>query len=78
MAKISKQQAAQERGWQIDSAMNTLNRYNELMKDQALMRDVHKKAKEQLNMVTAKLGGSFKKSPKAAVKKSIVKTKKKK
>lgn len=80
MAKISKQQAAQEREWQIESAMNTLNRYNDLMKDQKLMRDVQKKAQDQLSMVTAKLGGKFSKkaAPKAsAPKKSSVKSKKK-
>jgi hypothetical protein len=57
MAKISKSEAAREREWQVNSAMSTLNDYNKLMKDRELMRDVQKKAQEQLNMVNSKLRG---------------------
>lgn len=63
----------QDRQWQVDSAMSTILRYNDLMKDKALMRDVQKKAQEQLNTVNTNLkyGGSVTK--KAAPKKPVVK-----
>lgn len=83
MAKISKSEANREREWQVNSAMNTLNDYNKLMKDGGLMRDVQKKAQEQLNMVNARLkngGGipSSRKAPKKspAIKKVVAKKKK--
>lgn len=55
-SKISKSSRNQERQWKIESAMSTINRYNELVSDRSLMRDVQKKAQEQLKTVQ-KLGG---------------------
>lgn len=75
MAKIKKSQAIpmdQDRQWKVESAMSTLLRYNDLLKDKALMRDVQKKAQDQLGTVnsTLKMGGAIKKSaPKKVVKK---------
>ena len=74
MAKIKKSSQAvpvdQDRQWKIESAMSTLLRYNDLMKDKVLMNDVQKKAQDQLNTVTTlKNGGMVKK----AVKKTVVK-----
>jgi hypothetical protein len=62
MAKIKKASAVpmdQDRQWKVESAMNTILRYNELMADKALMSDVQKKAQSQLNTVnnTLKMGG---------------------
>jgi hypothetical protein len=62
MAKIKKSMATpvdQDRQWKVESAMNTILRYNELMDDKALMSDVQKKAQNQLNTVnnTLKMGG---------------------
>ena len=83
MAKISKEQAAREREWQVNSAMSTLNDYNKLMKDGGLMRDVQRKAQEQLNMVNSKfkMGGKVTKSSargKAPISKKSTSSKKKK
>jgi hypothetical protein len=62
MAKIKKSTPTpmdQDRQWKVESAMNTILRYNELMADKALMSDVQKKAQSQLNTVnnTLKMGG---------------------
>jgi hypothetical protein len=83
MAKIKKSSKSspmmdQDRQWQIDSAMSTVLRYNDLLKDKTLMKDVQKKAQEQLNTVNTnfKFGGTVKKAaPKKAIvaKKSVVK-----
>lgn len=72
----------QDRQWKVESAMNTLLRYNELMADKALMADVQKKAQDQLNTVSKSLkqGGivSSKKAPKKSpsIKKAAPKKKK--
>lgn len=65
----------QDRQWKIDSALSTINRYNELMADKSLMADVQKKAQEQLNTVNKfRSGGMLKKAaPKKAVKKVVAK-----
>lgn len=72
----------QDRQWKVESAMNTLLRYNELLADKALMADVQKKAQDQLSTVntTLKMGGKVAKKSarsKAPVsKKAVVKKKK--
>ena len=81
--KASKSGFDQEREWKIDSAMSTILRYNDLMKDQALMKDVQKKAQEQLNTVNTNLknGGKVSKNSarsKAPVSKKATPAKKKK
>ena len=66
----------QDRQWKVSSAMDTLLRYNDLIKDKALMKDVQKKAQDQLGTVntTLKMGGSIKKTaPKKMVKKAVKK-----
>jgi hypothetical protein len=89
MAKIKKASITpmdQDRQWKVESAMNTILRYNELMADKALMSDVQKKAQSQLNTVnsTLKMGGKVAKksarskapiSKKAAPKKAAAKKK---
>jgi len=90
MAKIKKSSQVvpmdQDRQWKVESAMSTLLRYNDLLKDKALMRDVQKKAQDQLGTVnsTLKMGGSIKKAApkkvvnkvaKAVVKKVVAKKK---
>lgn len=51
----------QDRQWKVNSAMDTLLRYNELMADKALMADVQRKAQDQLSTVnnTLKMGGKI-------------------
>jgi hypothetical protein len=81
MAKIKKAQSAivdQDRQWKVNSAMDTLLRYNELLADKALMADVQKKAQDQLSTVTntLKMGGKVTKkiaSKKPIAKKAMVK-----
>jgi hypothetical protein len=81
MAKIKKAQSAmvdQDRQWKVNSAMDTLLRYNELLADKALMADVQKKAQDQLSTVTntLKMGGKVTKkaiSKKPMAKKAMVK-----
>lgn len=73
----------QDRQWKVESAMNTLLRYNELLADKALMADVQKKAQDQLSTVntTLKMGGKVAKKSarsKAPVSKKATPTKKKK
>lgn len=66
----------QDRQWKVSSAMDTLLRYNDLIKDKALMKDVQRKAQDQLGTVntTLKMGGSIKKAaPKKMVKKVMAK-----
>lgn len=66
----------QDRQWKVSSAMDTLLRYNDLLKDKGLMKDVQKKAQDQLGTVnsTLKMGGSIKKyAPKKVVKKAVKK-----
>lgn len=76
MSKVSKSTKSgsigldQDRQWKIESAMGTILRYNDLMKDKSLMQDVQKRAQDQLNTVNTnlKLGGAVKKaSPKKAM-----------
>jgi hypothetical protein len=81
MATIKKSTKAspmvdQDRQWKVSSAMDTLLRYNDLLKDKGLMKDVQKKAQDQLGTVnsTLKMGGSIKKyAPKKVVKKAVKK-----
>jgi capsular polysaccharide biosynthesis protein len=45
----------QERQWEVESAMNTIKRYNDIVKDRALMRDVKTEINKMQKLVT---GGS--------------------
>lgn len=53
---ISSPNKAEMRKWEIESAMNTLRRAEEIRKDVKMMNDVKKLAQEQIKM----LGGMVK------------------
>lgn len=44
MPRASAEQKKQERQWQVDSALSTLQRAEQIRKDASLMRDVRKSA----------------------------------
>lgn len=74
---ISKESKAQERKWQIESALSTLQRAEEIKNDTSLMRDVKKAAgMEAKRLQTLANGGSIMSSAKKAPVKKVV-TKKK-
>lgn len=74
---ISKESKAQERKWQIESALSTLQRAEEIKNDASLMRDVKKAAAtEAKRLQTLANGGSIMSSTRKAPVKKIV-TKKK-
>jgi hypothetical protein len=56
--KMSKEDKAREERWKVESAMDTIRRYNELQKDKALLGKVRTATEQQLMM----LGGMVKKS----------------
>jgi hypothetical protein len=74
---ISKESKAEERKWQIQSALSTLQRAEEIKNDTSLMRDVKKAASlEAKRLQTLANGGSIMSSArKAPVKKVITKKK---
>ena len=74
---ISKENKAEERKWQIQSALSTLQRAEEIKNDTSLMRDVKKAAAmEAKRLQTLANGGSVMSSArKAPVKKVITKKK---
>lgn len=55
-SSISMPAKAEMRKWEIESAMNTLRRAEEIRKDSKMMTDVKKLAQEQIKM----LGGMVK------------------
>lgn len=55
-SSISMPAKAEMRKWEIESAMNTLRRAEEIRKDAKMMNDVKKLAQEQIKM----LGGMVK------------------
>lgn len=67
--KMSKEDKAREEKWEIESAMNTITRYNEIQKDKALLAKVKKAATEQVKM----LGGMVSGIGTAPVKKTLKK-----
>jgi hypothetical protein len=74
---ISKESKAEERKWQIQSALSTLQRAEEIKNDTSLMRDVKKAAgMEAKRLQTLANGGSVISSAKKAPVKKVV-TKKK-
>lgn len=74
---ISKESKAQERKWQIESALSTLQRAEEIKNDTSLMRDVKRAAGlEAKRLQTLANGGSIMSSAKKAPVKKVV-TKKK-
>jgi hypothetical protein len=74
---ISKESKAEERKWQIQSALSTLQRAEEIKNDTSLMRDVKKAAgMEAKRLQTLANGGSIMSSAKKAPVKKVV-TKKK-
>ena len=74
---ISKESKAEERKWQIQSALSTLQRAEEIKNDISLMRDVKKAAgMEAKRLQTLANGGSIMSSAKKAPVKKVV-TKKK-
>jgi len=54
--KMSKEDKMREERWKVESAMDTIRRYNDLQKDKALLGKVKKATQEQLMM----LGGMVK------------------
>lgn len=54
--KMSKEDKMREERWKVESAMDTIRRYNDLQKDKALLGKVRKATQEQLMM----LGGMVK------------------
>lgn len=54
--RMTKEDKAREEKWKVESAMDTIRRYNEIQKDKALMGKVKKMATEQVKM----LGGLVK------------------
>jgi len=50
-AKISSTPKAEMRKWEIESALNTLKRADEIRKDAKMMGDVKKLAQEQMNVL---------------------------
>jgi hypothetical protein len=74
---ISKENKAEERKWQIQSALSTLQRAEEIKNDASLMKDVKKAASmEAKRLQTLANGGSVMSTPrKAPVKKVITKKK---
>lgn len=74
---ISKESKAEERKWQIQSALSTLQRAEEIKNDTSLMRDVKKAAAtEAKRLQTLANGGSIMSSArKAPVRKVITKKK---
>jgi len=74
---ISKESKAEERKWQIQSALSTLQRAEEIKNDTSLMRDVKRAAgMEAKRLQTLANGGSIMSSAKKAPVKKVV-TKKK-
>ena len=55
---ISATPKAEMRKWEIESAMNTLKRADEIKKDSRMMRDVQKLAQEQIKMLGGLVGAS--------------------
>ena len=53
---ISGPDRAEMRKWEIESAMNTLRRADEIKKDTRMMRDVQKLAQEQIKMLGGIVG----------------------
>ena len=74
---ISKEGKAEERKWQIQSALSTLQRAEEIKNDTSLMRDVKKAAgMEAKRLQTLANGGSVMSSAKKApVKKTATRQK---
>lgn len=60
-----------ERKWEVESAMSTLQRAEEIKKNAVLMRDVKKEAKTQAAQLM-KLGGAVTKTT-TPIKKTVVK-----
>lgn len=77
---ISKESKTEERKWQIQSALSTLQRAEEIKNDTSLMRDVKKAASmEAKRLQTLANGGNVMSAPKKmAVKKVVTKVTKKK
>lgn len=61
--KMSKEDKAREEKWRVESAMDTIRRFNEIQKDKALMGKVKQLANEQLKMVSG-IAGAKKTAPK--------------
>ena len=63
--KMSKEDKAREERWKVESAMDTIRRYNEIQKDKNLMGKVKQMATEQVKM----LGGIVNTKPSTAPRK---------
>jgi capsular polysaccharide biosynthesis protein len=58
--RMSAEDKRREQQWKIESAMRTINEYNNIMKDKGLINQVKKATEQQLKM----LGGSVAKKTK--------------
>jgi hypothetical protein len=56
--KISAEDKKREMQWKVESAMRTINEYNNIMKDKALMGQVKKAAMDQVKMLGGVIGGN--------------------
>jgi uncharacterized protein (UPF0147 family) len=74
---MSKESKAEERKWQIQSALSTLQRAEEIKNDTSLMRDVKKAAGTEAKRLQtlANGGGIMSSARKAPVKKVLTKKK---
>jgi capsular polysaccharide biosynthesis protein len=56
--KISPEEKKREMQWKVESAMRTINEYNNIMKDKALMTQVKKAAVDQVKMLGGIVGNN--------------------
>lgn len=55
---ISSPDAKREQQWKVESAMRTINEYNNILKDKSLMTQVKKAAMDQVKMLNGVSGMS--------------------
>ena len=56
--KISAEDKKREMQWKVESAMRTINEYNNIMKNKALMGEVKKAAMDQVKMLGGIVGNN--------------------
>jgi hypothetical protein len=56
--KVSTEDKKREMQWKVESAMRTINEYNNIMKDKALMGQVKKAAMDQVKMLGGIVGNN--------------------
>lgn len=58
--KMSAEDKKREMQWKVESAMRTINEYNNIIKDKNLMGQVKKAATEQVKMLGGVIGNDVK------------------